>query len=261
MNQEETVLSGELEVDGVLQNGGEQAALNTDVNMEWQGADGVNTFYGEVEVRVTGKDEVYIRVDTMDVDSIYMPFTDEFITSLQNQWWMLPSDGSETSPAEEVAARPGILHAQAEVVRVVRNRGVQKINGRNAYHYDVDLNKEKFLTFLERTAQENNKEFKAEDMMEFVNSIEGKGKLWIDTENFYLHRADWDVKLSPKDGDELSFSFSVTLSDHNVDVAISPPEGAQIFNPLLFLGGDDTSDGIPAINLQNIQDFLSDTSS
>jgi hypothetical protein len=46
-----------------------------------------------------------------------------------------------------------------------------------------------------------------------------------------------------------------------VDVAISPPEGAQIFNPLLFLGGDDTSDGIPAINLQNIQDFLSDTSS
>ena len=226
------IAKGILRMDGTLQNAGEQIRAVTDVTAQVEDElTGNYTLEGTIEVSVMSTDEVYLNIHTLNSEPNDIFFPSEIIRQIAGTWWLLPAN--DTAPkAATVTPDPRLLQAQAQVVTVTKENGVVPFSGSDAYHYDVELNKEKLITYLMSIAQEKGENISISELEEAFADVVATGELWIDAHNYFVHKLVWDVSALSYANNGLSdFELTVTFRNHNSAPLIEPPRDAKIFSP------------------------------
>ncbi len=190
--------------------------------------------------------DIYVRIDAFETVEGDPMFSDELLTNALSKWWRIPSNNVAPDDVA-VTPDPSLLRAQAEVVRITEDKGVAMVEGRPAYHYGVAVDQEKLVAFLRTAAQEKNEPFDDLEIQKMLSSTTMEGELLIDAQTFFVRRLSWTIKRTGTEDSpgDLLIVFGMTVSNHNSAPEILPPENAEEFSPLMFLG---VSGGLPSLD-------------
>lgn len=226
--------SGTFRMDGMLQEAGSQLRFQLDVDATIDDIEQPSSVSGTVEVVMISPAEVYMNVHSLTSQPSSAIFSPSVIGNIAGKWWSLP-EGDTPPVVGTVSPDPRLLDAQAQVVEVTKDRGVEEMHGIPSYHYDVALNKQKLITYLSAVAHEKGVEFSAEETSKQLDAVEASGQLWIDAENFYIQKIMWVIQSLPTQTGTASVSIEITLRNHNKAPQILPPEEFSEFTPAVFL--------------------------
>lgn len=225
---------GVLRIDGTLQESGRQMRFQTDLTAQVQDSvTGDYTLEGLLEVVVLEGENVYLNIQSLKSQPDNMLYDPKLIAQLVDVWWMLPEN---EMPPESVSLTPDpkLLQAQAEVISIKDEHGIEEVNGIPSYHYSVELDKNKLLSYMESLGSERGEDFSEVDLA--LSSATTKGEMWIDTENFFIQKFVWNIQdLRYSDIGTADTNFTVTFRNVNSAPAIQPPENAQLFSPAVLL--------------------------
>ena len=178
--------------------------------------------------------ELFLKLNALNIEPPHPLLQTQMLTNLTGRWWKMQEE-EPLSPASSVTPDPSLLRAQAEIVHVSKSHGLKTLNGRTVYHYDVTVDKEKLAAFLAKLSEGSEEPVDADAVLRWISDYDPTGELWIDAENFMVHRLLWHV--SRKEPEPLSGSVQVDFFDHNAAPQISPPAEFELFSPMLMLQG------------------------
>jgi hypothetical protein len=226
-------------LDGLMHQGGKQIQLNIKLAGSTAATDetAVTNVEADVDVIVPSEQEVYVRLGRLVMAPENEMFSAEMMEAFLNKWFKMPIS-EEQRTSSTLTPDPALLRAQSEVVKVTRERGVEAFGDRQAYHYDVEIDNEKLLTFLRRAAEEQKEEFKEADVRESLKNLQAEGELWIDAESFFIHKLVWHVTWKDEtNAKDYKLDVTLTFLNHNAAPPITPPANAEELSPNLFLPG------------------------
>lgn len=223
-------VQGTLQATGRMQHGGEQLqfALTGDGRAGPENSEQGYGWHVRADVVVAGENEVYLAVHELSTDPPDALLPPGFLQGLLGQWWRLPQRAAH-APAG-ITPDPKLLTMQTEVIDVARDRGIETHLGRQAYHYDTTINREKLLQFLEEVARERKEPPDRAGWEAMIAEADAQGQLWIDTETFFVLGLQWTITAQMKEK-PLHIAVQMELSDVNAAPPIEPPSDAR---PLPF---------------------------
>ena len=234
VNGQGFLASGTANMDGSLADAGQQLQFLVDFSADVKDTQSVSALNGSLEVIALSESEVYVNLQNISAKPQSAVFRPEIVEALTGTWWSL-AQGPTSPVAEAVSPDPRLLRAQAEIVSVTRDRGIRTLKGRDTYHYDVELDKQKLLDYLKTVAQEQGNTFDSDAVKQSVEDISASGQLWIDAQDFYVQKLMWVVQSVPlRDGGTASLSFMVTFDNHNNAPDIVPPTDPKTFSPSML---------------------------
>jgi hypothetical protein len=203
---------------GILQDGGRQMACS---------------------VEVQGKNDRSVKADVVAEGSFYfrplvvrgIPGSGE-VRAMTGSWWKL-SGGSGAVQAASVTPDPRLLRAQSEAVDIVRDAGEEMMGESRVHHYEVAVNPQKLLRFLQMRTTEQGGTPSSGNVEGELSKYEAKGQLWIDTKTYILHRLQWTIADR---GSGQTSTFTFTFKDHDRASLIALPQDAIVLSDSQFRG-------------------------
>lgn len=212
------------QLDGVLQNGGRSMQMATEIKGVLSSEAQTHALHALADAVTEQGTERYVRLRSLTIEPPHPSIVQESIVTVQGQWWRL-APGLSGGSALFMTPDPSLLRAQAEILRVTRDRGIQRIHGKDAYRYDVTVDPVRLLLYLQRVAEQSGQAFDRVEAAELLALYDATGELWIDAETFLPHRISWQVSLR---ADALRvFALTVDLTRHNDADPVRPPADAQ----------------------------------
>jgi hypothetical protein len=214
----------------------------------------------EADIILAGPQEAYVRVRTLSSTDPASIFRSPFFNLILNQWWKLPSEDRST-PGMSVTPDPRLLEMQMKAMRVTKDHGMAEIDGRLSYHYELALDEQTLMTFLEEVAKERKEPFDREEWENTFKGVEMTGTAWIDAQTFYLNRLQWNA-VSTDAQKPWKGTLEMNFSDHDKAPPIAPPTGAQELQSLgeLIPGMQSPSDGLtPEAQRKLLESLLKDS--
>ncbi len=207
---------------GELANGGKELSFAVTVSGHLADQEkkrhAVNT---QADIVVTTSD-VYFRLRNISINPPHPAIHMEQATALVGTWYKLP--GGNDPATADVTPDPGLLRAQAQVIRVTEDRGLSRVGGHDSYNYAIEADAQKLRQFLEAAGGEN----ATESATALVTLLSGmKGDMLINSETFFVDKFRW---ASGGGADSSSLSLDMTLTDHNKAPPVVPPQGAVSFD-------------------------------
>lgn len=236
--------SGTAELQGILQNAGDSVQMSVAIDaLVAPGGNRGQTFRlrGAGETIVIGKKDLYFRVQSLSTEPDQSLFQPELLVLLLDKWWMVPGDlsGQESAvPGGTMTPPPTMLRAQAQVVRVLRNRGSVSLDGSAVHHFEVAVDPDKLLAYLQEVAATRNETFDRAALSRSIAGLQAQGEMWIDAQTYVLRQVTWNIREFPTEQGMFSASFTVRLSDIDSAPPVTPPADAQPFAPASFFGID-----------------------
>lgn len=228
---------GTATIDGVLQDSGKQTQFTLTLAGSFANEGRSYNANGSMEVIVSWNQELFLFLKDLVVEPAHPLLDQASVELFRGKWWKIP-DATQDGASLSVTPDPRMLEAQAEVVKVERDRGMTTIDGRSVYHYDVSLDREKLVAYMKRIAEGRGETLSIEELQEKLQGLVATGELWIDAETFFVHRLTWNVrKEDPGDGSGFELTFTANLRDFNSAPFITPPKEFETFSPFMFLGG------------------------
>lgn len=201
---------------------GDMASAGKQLRFDLQMSMGEGTSF-KGSIIVPGENEVYVKADSLSLGQNIAPVG----SMIQGTWWALPSGtGSDTAVGGALSPDPSLLSMQLQTLEVTKEHGIQRLNQRKAYMYDVTMNKDKLLAYLQTVEQQRNGTFDREQWQAYLAARDITGTVWIDAETFLPDRLSWTV-VSSDPADRSTITFDVTFARQNEDVSISPPSDAK----------------------------------
>ncbi len=228
-------------------------------NLSGQLALGGATFNGAAELRKKGED-YYLNIQ----QAPSLGFFD--LAALKQKWIKaVPRDAYNTwlgsllyrSRDESIDKRGALLLRQyqlilqllqqEEVLQIVQEFPREKADGRNLYHYQVKMDRDKFANFYRRLTQAVEQEFgdqaiikfdeetqrylDSDEFSQFYDTLDKNItlELWVDDQNFWPRKFAYTVRLVPPDTvpklQDIQYRFTLTagLDDINQPISIETP--------------------------------------
>jgi hypothetical protein len=244
-----------MDLGGVSQHAGTEFELQNEIRGTLT-EDGIDhKVQGSLELILLARREVLLHVTTLTIDPPSTLLNQDAISRLLGAWWKLPSK-DEGKTTESISPDPSLLRMQADVIKVTKDHGLEKINDHDTYHYDVTIDPEKLLTFMRSEAEERHQVFNEDQASQFLQTFQATGEVWIDSESFFIRRLEWNVTSSEeKKESSLHANLHLDLTDHNTAPEISPPTDVKTFSPALLQS--DSRSILPLLD----EEFLSSPSS
>jgi len=224
--------TGTLDASGILEGSMQQGGRQLDVAFH---TDGVRTSMGQSltwngvgRLMVLSEQESYVFLESLETTPALPLLSLPEYKDAIGSWFRLPAVGD--APAT-VTPDPRFLRLQSDAVRVTKDRGIDTMDGKRMYHYDVAIDPVRLATFLRESSGED--EEGAQRMMAQLSRYDAAGELWIDETTFLLTKAVWNITEKGKDAPTMTLSMS--LSDLGLQVTVIAPDNAQPFpqSPLL----------------------------
>ena len=230
-------VNGTASIDGRLQNAGQDVLASIELHAGGKLSDGDFSVGATIESIIMGEDALYFKINTFTLEPEDAMFAAGTVATLQGKWWQLPLRGSGQGSVP-ITPDPQLLRAQVEVVDVMEDHGFKKIDGHNAYHYTVSINRDRLLKFLEKRAEEEEGSFDRDEAIVMLERLTVTGELWIDAETYHVRKVEWEAKqaATKEDEQESTLSFTMSLNDHNEAEPITAPADAEPFSPFAFVG-------------------------
>ncbi len=210
-------------VEGLLQEGGKSHQMTVGVDGDLMEGGETYNLKATLNVLVSSPGDVFLKVDELTVEPAHPSMSFDSLEAIRGRWVRMPSGGAAQSG---VTPDPSLLRAQSQVITVTRDKGLKDIHGTEAYTYDVALNKEKLLAFLQSSALESGEAFDVASAEAFTSLFSATGELWIDAAEFFVHKLSWEMESRSDDG--LTASIDVEFTDHNKAPAIVLPPEAEV---------------------------------
>ncbi len=209
-------------LDGRMQDGGTQVTFEAEVSGKIEHENGPEQNFDLTgDVMTAGEEGRFLRLRSLQTDPPIPGLEGPAIEALQNQWWKLPQNDAATP----LSARgdPYLLSLQTQAITVLKDLGIARIRGSNAYHYEVTLDPEK-LDFLFQELKRRDADSVAAQQ-DTLAKLEWKGQVWIDASSFQVLRLEWDA--TSKDASEpLQAHVEMNVTDHDEAEPITPPANA-----------------------------------
>ncbi len=203
---------------GQMASGGRQLRFDIDATM-------ANDVRFEGGIVIPEQNEVYVKADTISMGDSVAPM----MGAMTGQWWKLPSGTGASASAVPMTPDPSLLSMQLEIMTIAKDHGIQRINQRKAYKYDVIMDETKLMNYLQTVDQERGREFNRQEWQSYFDSHDIAGTIWIDAEIFLPDRIEWTVKSTPTANPETTLTLDVTFADHNKETLIAPPDSFANF--------------------------------
>lgn len=203
---------------GQMASGGKQLRFDLDASM---GSDA--SLKGSIVI--PAENEIYVKAERLSLGGSISPM----LGAVEGTWWQLPRSATGSQAAAELTPDPSFLSMQMEIVTVAKEHGIERINQRKAYKYDVTMDETRLMNYLQTVEQDRGQEFNRAEWQTYLDSHDIAGTLWIDTELFLPDRIEWTVRSAPTVSPETELTIDISFADHNKDVSITPPEGAIPF--------------------------------
>lgn len=214
--------TGSLDASGIVEGNMQQGGNQLDLAFNTQGArvSGQQslTWKATGRVIVLSPQESYMSVENLETSPTLPMFALPEFQNFVGTWYKLPST---SAPSPTLTPDPRLLRLQSDAVRVTKDHGIQNMDGKSMYHYDVVIDPRKLSTYLQESGESS------EDMMAQLSKYDATGELWIDATTFLLTKAVWNVKQKDVEGPVLTLSMS--LSDPGLQVTVTAPTNAQPF--------------------------------
>ncbi len=224
-----------IQLSGVLQDGGKevQVAAAVEGEMDQEGEHRTLSLEGQAVTHT--QNDWFFLLQQLNVEPPLDDRQNAMLTQVAGQWWRV--ENASDAEAFSVTPDPQLLRAQSEVVIVTRDNGVETINGHEAYRYDVAIDPDKLVVFMQKVSESNGSTFNAASAKADLANFEATGQMWIDTKTFYMHRLTWNVrtKLYAQGHGGLSIVLTANLKDHDAAPAIVEPQDARLFPRENFL--------------------------
>lgn len=218
-------VTGTLDASGIVEGNMQQGGNQLDLAFSTQGARTSTqqslTWKATGHLIVLSPQESYMTVENLESTPTLPMFALPEFENFVGTWYRLPST---TAPSPTLTPDPRLLRLQSDAVRVTKDHGIETIDGKSMYHYDVSIDPERLRTYLQETTQDNGSD---QQMMEQLSKYDAAGEIWIDADTFLLTKAVWNITQKEKEGPFLTISMS--LSDPGLQVTVTAPENAQPF--------------------------------
>ncbi len=224
-------LQGQATLQGTLGSGGQQAAFTAIVNGSMARAGGDTEMQLTADV-VSELADSYVRVSALKLTPEPALLAGNRASWI-GKWWKIPREGGNL-PLQPLTPDPQFLRAQAAVVTVTKDFGLEDINGRDAYRYAVSIDPERLVALMQESAEKRGKPFDAALARTELAQYDATGELWIDAETFVLHRFSWTVSAKDRPS-ALRLHFIADLRNHNGAAPITVPADYQVFSRELLL--------------------------
>ncbi len=217
----DTGLNGSIDADGLMQQGGRQLRMN--VTTSGNTSDGM-AWSGIGEIIVLSENEVYMNIQQANAVPPHPLLLSPAFSQLTGKWLQLPPQDTSTT-TDVLTPDPYLLRLQSDVIRVVRDRGIVNLNGRDAYRYDVEVDPERLAAFLQESSVDASA---AESLLQGLAGVKAEGEIWIDAENFLLTRANWHLSLPQVESAD-DINIQMQLTDIGVQASIVAPSPVEPF--------------------------------
>ncbi len=203
---------------GIMASGGRQLKFDLQASMG-----SAASFKGSI--LIPDQQEVYVRAESVSMGESIAPMTG----ALEGRWWKIPSGSGVTVAAVPVTPDPSVLAMQLEVLTIAKEHGIERVNQRKAYKYDVTMDEGKLMNYLRAADERRGAEFNEAEWQVYLDSHDIAGTIWIDAELFLPDRIEWTVKSVPETDAGTVLTIDVAFSDHNKEMTVVPPEDSADF--------------------------------
>jgi hypothetical protein len=220
---------GNLHLQGTINDGGRLVATAVDGSLRFRDGEGQDrTVRALLDTVSVNAQRFYLMIRSLVADPSGGIFDATTVQRLQGVWWEFSREGSEADLT--VAPSIRLLQAQASVVTVTRDLGVDRVDGVPAYHYAVVLDPERFFVYMQALAEERGEQIDEQELRTQIQSLQATGELWISAQDFHLLRADWEIpSLRMTEGSLVRVESSTVLSQYGAAPAIQMPAQSQPF--------------------------------
>lgn len=134
------------------------------------------------------------------------------------------------------------LFVETKLFDVVKEYGVEKLNGEKVYHYGVKPNIEGFKDYMTKAAIIDGRELTLQEVEEAVEVLTyvKNAELYIDVDDYYVLKSVLQFTgeaLSEEADANLEVEIVIEGSDYNKSVTVKAPADAEDFNPLNLVMG------------------------
>lgn len=219
---------------------------------------GEKTLDGDVdfELRTLNK-EYYVRLNQLDTSDESLTDIQPFLDLYMTKWLrinedFIPQNIRELQGQDEAfeLKRQQLenLFLETELFTVVKEYGVEKLSGRNVYHYGLAANIDGFKDYVTKAAIIDGRELTTAEVDEAVQVLSyiKNAEIYIDTKTYQVLKAVFQFSGEAVEQDaSLVVDLTVEGTDYNKSIDVEAPEDAEDFNPLnliMGLGGVPTAE-------------------
>lgn len=132
------------------------------------------------------------------------------------------------------------LFVETSLFDVVKEYGVEKLNGNKVHHYGLSVNLAGFKDYMAKAAIIDGRELTQQEIEEAVKVLSyiREAEVYVDVDHYYILKSVFRFSGEALQSDaNLEVEITVEGSDYNDSVSIEAPENAEDFNPLNLIMG------------------------
>lgn len=207
------------------------------------------TFDGDVDLSIkTVGDDYYVYIDKFESSDESIQAVQPFLSSYLGKWLHVASDFIPENIRELQQQDEAVIAKEAQLKElfintnlfdVIKDYGVENLNGKKVYHYGVKLNEGGIKDYVRKAAIIDGRELtdaEVEEAAKVAGQV-SNAELWIGSKDFQLYKAVATLSDNNSEGPTMSIDFVYEGSDYNKKMKIDAPTDAQEFNPLELLMG------------------------
>jgi len=200
------------------------------------------------------KEALFFTLSKLDM-KVSEPVPPEFVDMYVGKWWRLtlppgtldeltaslPEGGSQENMTPEQQKMKSLFE-NTQFFKNIKFVAVESVKGEQSFHYSAELDKQAFMAFAVKAAEEQGTPMAESDQQEMeagMQKFDFTGNVWVGQTSGILNQISGDVKLATKDTSEPSGTITVraTLWDFNKPVSVTAPSDATEFPIEQLLGG------------------------
>jgi hypothetical protein len=213
---------------------------------------GEKSLDGDLDVNfVTVDKEYYVKLNKLSSSDESLTSIQPFIDLYIGKWLRIAEDFIPENIRELQGQDEAImlkkkqlqdLFVETTLFDVVKEYGVENLNGEKVYHYGLQPNIGGFKDYMAKAAIIDGRELTAQEIEEAVKVLSyiKEAELYIDVDDYYVLRSIFlfsGAALSEEADANLEVEIVIDGSDFNKSVSVKAPEGAEDFNPLNLMMG------------------------
>ena len=224
-------------LDGALQDSGQKLHLVVDGAVAGGTPEKPIEGEGKLEIIAARNSDLFFFLHSLKMTDAQSAFSPSMIETIVGSWWHMPVQ--QQDGIVSITPDPSLLKAQAEVVKVTEDHGIDTLDGEKAFHYDVAIEPELLVDFLRKVSDDKGEEFKEEEVRKTIGQTEMTGSLWIDINTYYVHRLEWNIvqNIDDSESPKVTIIFELDMRNQNKADPIVIPEDAKEFSPFVLIGG------------------------
>lgn len=193
--------------------------------------------------------EYFVKLNKLTSSDPSLASVKPFIDLYSGKWLHIAEDfipknirdlQSQTEASKLKKKQLEDLFVQTKLFDVTKEYGMEKLDGKNVYHYGLSMNVQGFKDYMTKAAIIDGREMTAQEVDDSVKllSYVKDADIYIDSESYYVLQSTFHFSgAALNQGANLDVEITVKGSQYGDSVKIEAPEGAEDFNPLNLMMG------------------------